>query len=195
MTMTANEHDGRGGMPWRLIGWGGAATLLAVPLVAMRFTDEVLWTASDFVFAGAMFGVVGAGFEIAVRMSRNTAYRAGAALGLLAGLLLVWVNGAVGFLGDEGNVWNLLFAAVLLTAAGGAAIGGYRAAGVARAMFAAAAVQVGIGVAALAAGLGSAGAAGLYEAVMGTSLFAALWLVSAGLFLKAARDGQEGGAV
>lgn len=188
MTVTTNEAGRRGGMPWRLIGWGGAIALLAVPLVAMQFTEEVVWTASDFLAAGAMFGAVGCGFEVAVHMSRNIFYRAGAAVGLLAGLLLVWVNGAVGFLGDEGNVWNLLFAAVLLVAIAGAAIGQYRAAGMARTMAAAAAVQVGIGVAALAAGLGSAGVAGLYEAVLGTSLFAALWLLSAGLFLKAARD-------
>lgn len=188
MNDIANEAKKSGGMPWRLIGWGGAAALLAVPLVAMQFTNEVVWTASDFLFAALMFGIVGCTFEVAVRMSRNIAYRAGAAVGLLAGLLLVWVNGAVGFLGDEGNAWNLLFALVLLVAIAGSAIGHYRAAGMARAMAAAAAVQVGIGVAALAAGLGSAGPAGLYEAVLGTSLFAALWLLSAGLFLKAARD-------
>lgn len=176
-------------MPWRLIGWGGAIALLAVPLVAMQFTSEVVWTPSDFLFAATMFGIVGGTFDVAVHMSRNLAYRAGAALGLLAGLLLVWVNGAVGFLGDEGNPWNLLFALVLLVAVIGSAIGRYRAAGMARAMAAAAAVQVGIGVAALAAGLGSAGPAGLYEAVLGTSLFTGLWLLSAGLFLKAARDG------
>lgn len=187
MNDITNETNMRGAMPWRLIGWGGAVALLAVPLVAMQFTSEVVWTAGDFRFAATMFGIVGCTFEVAVHMSRNLAYRAGAALGLLAGLLLVWVNGAVGFLGDEGNPWNLLFALVLLVAVIGSAIGRYRAAGMARAMAAAAAVQVGIGVAALAAGLGSAGPAGLYEAVLGTGLFTALWLLSAGLFLKAAR--------
>ena len=40
----------------RILGWGGVLALLALPAVAMRFTDEVRWTPSDFVFA-AVVGV------------------------------------------------------------------------------------------------------------------------------------------
>ena len=44
--------------PWarvlRPLSWGGALALLALPWVAMRFTDEVVWTGGDFALFGAM---------------------------------------------------------------------------------------------------------------------------------------------
>jgi hypothetical protein len=113
------------------------------------------------------------------------AYRTGAAVAVAASFLLVIVNGAVGFLGDEDNPANLIFLGIILIAALGSAIARFRAAGMARAMFTTAAAQVLAGIVALAAGLGSAGADGIYEVVLGTSLFSGLWLLSAGLFRKA----------
>ena len=52
---------------WRLfrwVMWGGAALLLALPLVAMQFTSEVNWTASDFVVMGAMLGIAAGTVEL-----------------------------------------------------------------------------------------------------------------------------------
>ena len=43
----------------RITGWSFAAGLLALPAIAMQFTDEVNWSGSDFVFAAIMFGTVG----------------------------------------------------------------------------------------------------------------------------------------
>ena len=37
--------------PWRLTLWGGVLCLLLLPLIAMQFSKEVNWTASDFVVA------------------------------------------------------------------------------------------------------------------------------------------------
>ncbi|WP_448502794.1 hypothetical protein [Sphingomonas sp.] len=34
--------------PLRIVGWAIAAALLLAPLVAMRFTDQVVWGAGDF---------------------------------------------------------------------------------------------------------------------------------------------------
>jgi hypothetical protein len=179
--------DGRWERRLRIPLWGGAAALLALPLVAMRFTEEVNWTGFDFVFAAIMFGGTGLLLELAMRASRSWAYRGGVAAALAANFLLIWVNGAVGLLGDEDNPANLLFFGVLAVALLGAVLARFNAAGMARAMRAAAAAQVAIGAAALAAGLGSPGIAGIYEAVLGTGFFAALWLLSAGLFRKGAR--------
>ena len=39
---------------WRLAPWMMAALILLLPLVAMRFTDEVDWDATDFSVMGAM---------------------------------------------------------------------------------------------------------------------------------------------
>jgi hypothetical protein len=44
-----------------------------------------------------------------------------------------------------------------------------------------------VGAIALGFGLGASGRDGLYEAVMGTSLFTGLWLASAWLFARASR--------
>ena len=64
---------------------------------------------------------------------------------------------------------------------------GVSARGMALAMFATAFAQLLVGIAALAWQLGSPGRDGLYEAVMGTSVFGGMWLVAGGLFRVAAQ--------
>ena len=85
----------------RVTLWSLAALLS--PLVAMQFTDEVRWDAADFIFAGILIGSVGVAYELAVRMTGNSAYRAGAGFALAATFLTVWANGAVGMIGNEDN--------------------------------------------------------------------------------------------
>jgi hypothetical protein len=186
MAANANYGGGRILNLLRLAGWGTVAVLLLAPLIAMRFTEDVVWTGSDFAAAAIMLGSAGLAMELAVRKSDNLAYRVGAGLAIAAAFGLVWVNLAVGFLGDEGNLANLMFLGVLAVALVGSAIGRFEPGAMARAMFATAAAQVLVGVIGLTAGLASPGTDGLYEVVMGTSLFTILWLVSAFLFRRAA---------
>ncbi|HEY7811400.1 MAG TPA: hypothetical protein VIA98_13610 [Allosphingosinicella sp.] len=172
---TLND-GGRGGSWVRVVLWGGAAALLALPAVAMQFTGEVNWTASDFVFAAAMIGGVGLLAEGAVRMSGNGSYRAGAAFALLAAFLTIWANGAVGMIGSEDNGYNLLFLGVVAAALLGAVVARFRAGGMAIAM--------------LLAGLGHGGVAlGGYAAdpkgATFSLAFVLLWLLSAALFRNA----------
>src|SRR5687768_11394006 len=103
--MTANVagNGRRRGIPWRLIGWGGAALLLLLPLVA-----GAPWTLADFIFAGVVFGLVGTGIELAVRKG-NAAYSMAAGLALGASLLSVWITGAVGIIGSENDDANMLY--------------------------------------------------------------------------------------
>lgn len=166
---------------WRIVGWGMAAFLLLLPLVAMQFSDAVDWSAGDFIFAGVMFAIVGGVLEVAVHSSDRIAYRLGTGIALLAGFLLVWVNGAVGVIGDEGNPANLMFGGVLLVAIAGAVGAGRRPAGLARAMAAAALVQLAIGAVAF----------GADRAVLPvTVLFVLMWLTAALLFRAAATADQ-----
>jgi hypothetical protein len=181
MTITQSSHHG--GLPWRPIGWGGIAFLLLLPLVT-----DAPWTLFDYVIMGVMLGGAGLVIELIIRSSTDRFYRAGAGLAVLAAFLLLWVNGAVGFLGNEDNPANLLFLGVIAIAVVGAVLGTFRAAAMARAMFSAAAAQLLVGAAALAFGLGSPGNEGLYEAVLGTALFGLLWLISGALFRKAATN-------
>lgn len=129
----------RGGSPWRFVGWGLAASLLLLPLIAMRFTPEVNWTASDFIVWGIMLGTVGGLFELAVRLSPLPSYRIGFGLALLGAFLVTWVNLAVGIVGSENNPANQLFFLALLVGIIGAGIVRLRASGMTYAMFATAA--------------------------------------------------------
>ncbi len=179
MAKEAENTGGRHWIPWRIVGWSIPALLLLLPLIAMRFTDEVNWTGSDFVVAAVLFGSVGLAFELIVRKSSSLAYRAGAALAVIAAFLTIWVNGAVGMIGSEGNPYNLLFGGVLILALVGAVVARFEAAGMARAMVATGIAQ------------GAVAAFGLPTDVLGGVLgmgFAAPWLLAAALFLKAARE-------
>ncbi len=172
--------------PWRPLGWGAAGALLLLPLVA-----GAPWTPSDYAFAAVMLGIAGGAIELAVRMSASLSYRAGALVAVAAAFLLVWVNAAVGFLGDENNDANAIFAAVLLIAIGGTLLARLRAEGTARAMLAAAAVQLLAGGIGWAMGWAAPGGQGVYEVVMGTTLFCTLWLAAAALFAQAARQSAQ----
>jgi hypothetical protein len=146
--------------------------------VAVHHTDEVNWTASDFLFMGVLFGGIGLAFEFMARKSASLAYRLAAASALLATFLTIWVNAAVGMIGSEGNPLNLMFAGVLIIALSGAVLARLNPAGLARAMVAAAIAQA------------VAGAVGLSTDPHGAVLsmaFAVLWLPAAALFRKAAR--------
>jgi hypothetical protein len=82
----------RRGSRWRIAVWGTAAFLLLLPLVAMQFTNEVRWDESDFAVFGAMLVAAGGTFELAARMTSNTAYRAAVGVAVAAAFILVWMN-------------------------------------------------------------------------------------------------------
>jgi hypothetical protein len=72
--------------------------LLLLPLIAMQFTDEVNWTLFDFVAAGVL--LLGTGFlcELAITKIKNFKYRIAACAVIMALLLLIWAELAVGIL-------------------------------------------------------------------------------------------------
>jgi hypothetical protein len=170
-----------------VLGWGGTAALLALPFIAMQFTREVTWTLSDFIAFGVMLLMVGIPLELAVRMSRDWAYRGGALLALVGMFLTIWANLAVGIVGSEGNPANVCFFAALLVGLVGSAIARFRPNGMAIAMVATAASM---GVALAIAVMGSTDEPNVshWLELAGTSVFAALFLGSAGLFRKAGRS-------
>lgn len=77
----------------------GTGLILLVPLVAMRFTNEVVWTGSDFAAAGVLLAGTGLSYVAGARLLRTAQRRLmlGMALALL--LALVWVELAVGLFG------------------------------------------------------------------------------------------------
>ena len=179
MADRVEDSGGRGWSPWRVAGWCIPVLLLMLPAVAMRFTSEVNWTVSDFIFAALLFGIVGLAFELIVRTSDSVAYRFGAGLAVIAAFLTIWVNGAVGMIGSEDNSYNLAFGGVLLVALMGSVVARFRPAGMARAMAVAAIAQVVVG----AFGLTADPRGGVLS--MG---FGGLWLLSAALFWNSAQE-------
>lgn len=168
--------------PWRLIGWA-----IPLGLLTLAWVSNWHWSSADFVVAGAMFAIVGGTFELAMRASGNASYRAGAAIALAAAFLLVWINLAVGIIGNENNPLNLMFFGVIGAALVASIIARFKAAGMARAMTIAAAIQGLIGIGTFILGLGAAeppdalGLLGLIE------FFAPMGLLSAWCFRRAAR--------
>ena len=117
------------------------ACILMIPLVAMQFSDEVKWTLFDFIFAGTILFGSGLTYELIVRKRLNSSYRIAVAIGVATGLILIWINGAVGIIGSENNPANLMYLGVLAIGAGGAIIARLRPHGMARALYTTAAAQ------------------------------------------------------
>jgi hypothetical protein len=80
----------------RMMGWGAVALVMLTPVVAMRFTDEVNWTTTDFVFAGVLLIGGGALIELVAWRVRNPVIRIGFALCVVGVVALIWAEAAVG---------------------------------------------------------------------------------------------------
>lgn len=84
---------------WRLALWAAVPALLALPALGMLFSAEVDWSAGDFAIAALLLG--GAAFlaDRVLRGTRAQATKAVLVIALLAALLLVWAELAVGVFG------------------------------------------------------------------------------------------------
>ena len=161
------------------------AFMLLLPLLAMQFTDEVVWDLADFVVAGVLLFGAGLTYELVARRARkagNTAYRAAVGAAVATALILVWMNLAVGIIGNEENPANLMYGGVLAVGIIGALIARFHSQGMARALFATALAQMLVAAIAQIAGLG-------FTFIL-NGFFAALWVGSALLFRRASATDQ-----
>jgi len=76
--------------------WLAFGAILLVPLLAMRFTDQLSWTASDFAAAALLLGALGLAIEAATRLLHRPRARRLAIAAATAAVALVWAEGAVG---------------------------------------------------------------------------------------------------
>jgi peptidoglycan/LPS O-acetylase OafA/YrhL len=134
--------------PKRPIVWGIVALLIVTMLVAVQFTDEVSW--SEAVAYSILLLIPGGIYELALFLKkRSRVYRAAFIIGLMAALLLGWMNGAVGIIGSEDNPANLLYGAVFAVGLLGSFISRFKPRGMARTLFIAAVAPLLVPVAAL----------------------------------------------
>jgi len=162
------------------------ALILLAPFIAMQFTDDVAWSLFDFTFAGALLFGAGLAFELLTRKAQDLAYRAALGLAIMAAVLLVWINLAVGIIGSEDNPANMMYIGVLAILIFGSLTARFRSRGMARALFATALAQVAAPVIALMIwkpDITSAEAlVDLLKVVGVNALFVALWAGSGLLF-------------
>jgi hypothetical protein len=164
--------------------------ILLIPLLAMQFTDEVNWDLADFVVAGLL--LIGTGFTylLVTRKANNIIYRIAVGLTLATALLLVWINLAVGFIGDENNLANLMYIGVVGVGVISAIIVRFQPHGMSISLLITALTQALVAVIALLAGLGYP-TSGPIEIVITNVFFITLWIGLAFLFRKAAHVQEE----
>ena len=123
-----------------------------------------------------------------MRMKTAKAYRLAIFAASATAFLLMWVIGAVGLIGIEGDPFDLIYGGVLAVGVIGAMIAGFRPQGMARAMVATALAQALVVVIALIAGKHHVAVSSVPEIVFSNGFFVALWLGSARLFSSAAGE-------
>jgi len=70
--------------------------ILLIPLIAMQFTDEVAWTGTDFIVAGALLLGGGLSYELLARKVKTRERQIALVLTLVALVAFIWVELAVG---------------------------------------------------------------------------------------------------
>jgi hypothetical protein len=161
------------------------AFVLSLPLLAMQFSDEVVWDVADFAVACVLLFGAGLTYELIAGKAGTFAYRAAVGVAMAAALLLVWMNLAVGIIGNEENPANLMYVGVLVVGIIGTLVARFQPHGMARALFATALAQILVAVIALVTGLGSSGPIWPRDVLIATGFFAALWVGSSLLFRRA----------
>jgi hypothetical protein len=119
------------------------------------------------------------------RASGSWAYRAGAAVALVASVLIVWTT----IVHDDGG--GMGFFLVIMAAGVGAFSAWFRPAGMARTMLGVAIMQALLGLAIATAPLTASIPGGPFRAWLFSGFFAALWLISAAFFRAAAKGDRE----
>jgi len=174
------------------------ALLLLLPLVAMQFTDEVVWDSADFVVAGVLLFGAGLTYELVARNLGSVAYRVAVGIAVAAALILVWINLAVGLIGSESHPANLMYSGVLAVGVIGTVIARFHPRGMARALFATAFAQALVPIIALIVwkpGVGTMeGVVGIVGVFSVNAVFVLLFFLSAGLFRTAAGEQPAAGA-
>lgn len=177
----------------RLIVWAViVAIILLIPLVLTLLGSGVdgegwHWTLSDFVFMGVLLFGAGLAYELVARKMSNGAYRAAVGVAVAAAVLLVWINAAVGIIGDgDLDSPNGMYFGVLAVGIVSALIARFKPQGMARALFATAIAQMSVPVIALiiwkSAFFNPPGVLGVFAL---NTFFAMLFVGSALLFRRA----------
>ena len=154
----------------------------------MQFTDEVVWTASDFIVAGALLFSVGISYQLTTMNAPNIIFRAAVGLGLGTTLFMIWANLAVGLIGGGPNPGNLMYIAVVFVGIIGVSRSRFQAPGMEHVMYAMALALVFIAAIALMTGMDLYPGSSMYEILAVNAFFATPYVISGLLFRHAAQE-------
>lgn len=78
-----------------------AGLILLIPLIAMQFTDEVVWGLADFVIIGTLLFGTGLAIEVTRKKLTKPVYRIFGLTVIVLTFLLIWAELAVGLFGTS----------------------------------------------------------------------------------------------
>lgn len=160
--------------------------ILMIPLIAMQFSNEVNWDATDFIVMGALLFGTGSAYVLLTRQLPNLVNRLAFASAIGSTFLLIWVNLAVGLIGGGPNAGNLMYIGVVAVALVGTYLSNFTAKGMGHAMLATAFAIMIVAVIALLTGMQNYPGSSVGEIIGVNAFFAFLFLVSALMFRFAA---------
>jgi hypothetical protein len=165
------------------------ALILLIPLLTAP-----AWTLGDFVAGGALVFGTGLAFVLVARKGGNFAYRFAVGVAVAAGFLLVWINLAVGIIGEPDEAANLMYVGVLAVGIAGAFVARFRPQEMARALLATSLAQALVAMISLTFALGSGSPPGVVGVLILNGFFFTLFAGSALLFRYAGREQTPAGA-
>lgn len=165
--------------------------ILLVPLVAMQFTDEVDWSAGDFIVMGALIFGIGFLYVLAVRFVTNLVYRIAIGFALGSTFFMIWANLAVGLIGSGPHWGNMMYMGVLAVGIIGIIFSRFTADGMERAMYGMSLAVVLVAVVALLANMQEFSGSSVTEIIGVNGFFALLFAVSGLLFRYAALEQSQ----
>lgn len=117
------------------------ACILLIPVFGNLYVNGWNWDPFDFVFMGTLIFGSGCAYLWIASKGNTITYRAAIGVALAATFLLIWINGAVGIIGNEDNPANLLYFGVLVVGFIGVVMANFQPRRMARALFATAFTQ------------------------------------------------------
>jgi hypothetical protein len=94
-----NQETLNSGKPRIIIILSVIASILAIPLIAMQFTNEIQWDLRDFAVVGTLLLSTGLGIELVLRNLKPGILRTVILVVILLTLFLIWAELAVGIFG------------------------------------------------------------------------------------------------
>ena len=164
------------------------ALILLLPVAASLLVDSFNWGLMDFILTGVLLFAAALTYDLITRRAGSIVYRVAFAFAIATAAFLFFSNLAVGLIGSEDELANLMYLGVIAVAAGGAIVVRFRAGGMARVMFATAIAQALTVVVALVFGMHNHVGSSALEIATLNGFFIALWIIAGLLFRQASES-------